>query len=153
MIDAALTLARQPGYERLPGWTHMHGFRGHFATHSRRYSTTLTALRQARVDHRSRPQTGSDAPPWHHGTGSGGDADDQIAIPAELGGHHRDVRDRPSDEDTTLVVNEWRFEGVGYTTDGDAALAASAEAAAREWRRLVKEVINDWNQSKGAAPK
>lgn len=27
MNDAALKLARQPGYERLPRWTHMHGFR------------------------------------------------------------------------------------------------------------------------------
>jgi hypothetical protein len=31
----------------------MLGFRGHFSTKSRRYSTTLGALRQARTDHRA----------------------------------------------------------------------------------------------------
>ncbi|WP_341350673.1 replication initiator [Thermostaphylospora chromogena] len=33
---------------RLAHWAHMLGFRGHFSTRSRRYSTTLTALRRAR---------------------------------------------------------------------------------------------------------
>ena len=32
-------------------WAHMLGFRGHFSTRSRRYSTTLTLLRSARADH------------------------------------------------------------------------------------------------------
>ncbi|MEU9891672.1 replication initiator [Sphaerisporangium sp. NPDC051011] len=36
---------------RLAQWAHMLGFRGHFSTKSRRYSTTLGALRAARVDH------------------------------------------------------------------------------------------------------
>ncbi|GAA2441119.1 replication initiator protein RepSA [Actinomadura vinacea] len=35
---------------RLVQWAHMLGFRGHFSTKSRRYSTTLGALRQARID-------------------------------------------------------------------------------------------------------
>jgi hypothetical protein len=40
---------------RLRQWAHMLGFRGHFSTRSRAYSTTLTALRQARADyHRAR---------------------------------------------------------------------------------------------------
>jgi hypothetical protein len=34
-------------------WAHMLGYRGHFSTKSRQYSTTLTALRQARADHRA----------------------------------------------------------------------------------------------------
>ncbi|MFJ4687822.1 replication initiator [Streptomyces sp. NPDC088789] len=34
-------------------WAHMLGYRGHFSTKSRRYSTTLTALRQARTEHRA----------------------------------------------------------------------------------------------------
>src|SRR6266542_1230618 len=32
-------------------WAHMLGFRGHWSTKSRRYSTTFTALRRARVEH------------------------------------------------------------------------------------------------------
>jgi hypothetical protein len=32
---------------RLRQWAHMLGFRGHWSTKSRRYSTTLTALRRA----------------------------------------------------------------------------------------------------------
>jgi len=34
---------------RLGAWAHMLGFRGHFSTKSRRYSTTLGALRAARA--------------------------------------------------------------------------------------------------------
>ena len=39
----------------------MLGYRGHFATKSRRYSTTLRALRAARADYRRRqhPTTGT----------------------------------------------------------------------------------------------
>jgi len=37
---------------RLRQWAHMLGFRGHFSTRSRAYSSTLTALRQARADYR-----------------------------------------------------------------------------------------------------
>ena len=33
---------------RLRPWAHMLGFRGHFSTKSRRYSTTLGCLREAR---------------------------------------------------------------------------------------------------------
>ncbi|MBB5080690.1 replication initiator [Nonomuraea endophytica] len=36
---------------RLAEWAHMLGFRGHFSTRSRRYSTTLGVLRAAREDH------------------------------------------------------------------------------------------------------
>ncbi|GAA3152482.1 replication initiator [Nonomuraea roseoviolacea] len=36
---------------RLTQWAHMLGFRGHFSTKSRRYSTTLGALRAAREEH------------------------------------------------------------------------------------------------------
>ncbi|MFB7326193.1 replication initiator protein RepSA [Streptomyces sp. NPDC056190] len=38
---------------RLWAWAHMLGFRGHFSSKSRRYSTTLGALRQTRADYRS----------------------------------------------------------------------------------------------------
>ncbi|MFD0026743.1 replication initiator protein RepSA [Streptomyces sp. NPDC127172] len=38
---------------RLWGWAHMLGFRGHFSSKSRRYSTTLGELRQARADFRA----------------------------------------------------------------------------------------------------
>ncbi|MFD9092390.1 replication initiator [Streptomyces collinus] len=38
---------------QLARWAHMLGFRGHFSSKSRRYSTTLGALRQARADYRA----------------------------------------------------------------------------------------------------
>lgn len=41
---------------RLRRWAHMLGYRGHFSTKSRRYSTTLTALRDARTEHRAEEQ-------------------------------------------------------------------------------------------------
>jgi hypothetical protein len=89
---------------RLGRWLHMLGFPGHFATKSRRYSTTLGALRQARRDHRQRTAS------------------------AERG----QVEELPSEEETTLVIRSWQFAGVGYRTTGDAELAAAAAARARE---------------------
>nr|WP_223166618.1 replication initiator [Nonomuraea sp. SYSU D8015] len=44
---------------RLRKWAHMLGFRGHFSTRSRAYSTTLGAIRDERAEHR-RAQLGVD---------------------------------------------------------------------------------------------
>ncbi|WP_339156717.1 replication initiator [Actinomadura luteofluorescens] len=70
---------------RLTEWAHMLGFRGHFSTKSRRYSTTLGALRQARIDHNQHqhdePSTGR----------------------------------LPFEDDQVLVVAHWRYLGQGMT--------------------------------------
>ncbi|PSM41715.1 replication initiation protein [Streptomyces dioscori] len=54
MIRTAWTLGgrKELADLRLQAWAHMLGFRGHFSTKSRRYSTTLGALRTARADWR-----------------------------------------------------------------------------------------------------
>ncbi len=51
MICTAWTLGARTELAglRLRAWAHMLGFRGHFSTKSRRYSTTLGALRDARA--------------------------------------------------------------------------------------------------------
>jgi hypothetical protein len=50
MIRTCWELGRLPEFAdlKLWKWAHMLGFRGHFSTKSRRYSTTLGALRAAR---------------------------------------------------------------------------------------------------------
>jgi len=58
MISTCWWLGGLPEFAplRLRRWAHMLGYGGHFSTKSRRYSTTLTALRQARSDHRAQQQ-------------------------------------------------------------------------------------------------
>jgi hypothetical protein len=70
---------------RLAEWAHMLGFRGHFSTKSRRYSTTLGALRTARAAYNQR----------EHEITTG-------RLPFE-------------DEDQVLVVAHWRYLGQGMT--------------------------------------
>lgn len=55
MIWTCFALADLPEFRELPllRWAHMFGYGGHFSTKSRRYSTTLGALRQTRADHRA----------------------------------------------------------------------------------------------------
>jgi hypothetical protein len=53
MAVAALRLAERPGLGGLGRWVHMLGFRGHFVTKSRGYSTTLGALRADRAAYRA----------------------------------------------------------------------------------------------------
>ena len=51
LVRACWELGARPSLARLRlrKWAHMLGFGGHFSTKSRRYSTTLTALRRARA--------------------------------------------------------------------------------------------------------
>jgi hypothetical protein len=62
LISTCLRLGNLPGLEdlRLAAWAHMLGFRGHFSTKSRHYSTTFGALRAERAQHqREHAPTGS----------------------------------------------------------------------------------------------
>ncbi|MEU7018658.1 replication initiator protein RepSA [Streptomyces sp. NPDC046385] len=53
LVEACLDLDPVYPDRRLSAWAHMLGFRGHFSTKSRQYSTTLTELRQTRADYRA----------------------------------------------------------------------------------------------------
>ncbi|MGH3327540.1 MAG: replication initiator, partial [Streptomycetales bacterium] len=98
MIATSWHLAHHPEltHLRLTRWAHMLGFRGHFTTKSRAYSTTLTAIREDRRAHAL--TTNSD--------------------------HHQKVNkdDVQEDEDTTLVLAHWRYAGQGLTP-GETLLA------------------------------
>jgi hypothetical protein len=107
LITACLKLGghRHEDFQALRRWAHMLGYRGHFATKSRRYSTTMRALRAARRNWKRRQH-----PTARHGG------------------------------DTTIVtVTDLRWDGRGWRTAGDALLALSAAARAREHRRVARE--------------
>jgi hypothetical protein len=99
-------------YGRLGRWADALGFRGRFGTASRSFSVTLTSLREARRAFKRRDTSAAAQPAGGSARGDG----DQV------------------DEDTTLVVGSWRFVGMGWLTNGDAALAADTAARAREHR-------------------
>src|SRR5215218_6464995 len=100
---------------RLRKWAHMLGFGGHFSTKSRRYSTTLGALRRARVAYAIRRRRGHTVP--------------------------LDAWGLPEDDQAVIVVASWAYLGSGYQTTGEAWLAASAAARAREARRIAREEL------------
>jgi hypothetical protein len=54
LVRTAWKLGEHSAYEGLRRWVHMLGFRGHFASKSRRYSTTLGAIRRERRTYRQR---------------------------------------------------------------------------------------------------
>ncbi|WP_405018717.1 replication initiation protein [Kitasatospora sp. NBC_00070] len=90
LVRTCWTLGARPELKelRLRAWAHMLGFRGHFSTKTRRYSTTLGALREARAAWR-KAQATSDTPP--------------LPTPGD------------DTEPTTLVLAHWTFAGVGLT--------------------------------------
>lgn len=91
MIRTAWWLGARKDLEhlRLRAWAHMLGFRGHFSTKTRRYSTTLGALRTARAEWR-RLQAAI----------ARGDAPHPVDSP---------------DEETTLVLAHWVYAGTGLS--------------------------------------
>jgi len=117
LVRACWELGARPSLARLRlrKWAHMLGFGGHFSSKSRRYSTTLGALRRARVAYAIRRRRGS-------------------ALPLDAWG-------RPEDDQAVVVVASWSYVGSGYQTTGEAWLAASAAARAREVRRIAKEEL------------
>lgn len=105
MVRIAWDLGGRPELEalRLRAWAHTLGFKGHWLTKSRAYSTTLGALRAARADwHANRK--GADTPP------------------------------APS-----VTIGDWRYVGRGWSTDGDAWLAATAAQRGADTRRTARE--------------
>ena len=120
LITAAAPQApkRDPRDRRLAACAHAFGYRGHCLTKSRRWSTTFTALRQAREDH-VREQL------LAHGTPK-----------------QRELAQLAGTERTTA----FEFVGVGHLTTADAWLAAQAAARARESRELAREALDDERQ-------
>ncbi len=93
----------------------MLGFGGHFATKSRRYSTTHKQLRAARREYQR--STRAD---WRH--------------------HHDPAGSRSTtDDDTTLIVCDLTLAGIGWNSLADAQLATAAAARAREHRARLRE--------------
>ena len=116
-VRACFELAARPELAglRLGAWAHMLGFRGHWSTRSRRYSTTMTVLRRARVQFAKRRRA-------------------RDGIPLDAFG-------RPEQDQAVIVLATWTYAGKGYRTQGEAWLALSAAARAREHRRLVREEL------------
>jgi hypothetical protein len=52
-----------------------------------------------------------------------------------------DAWGRPEDDQAVVVVASWTYLGHGYQSTGEAWLAASAAARAREARRVAKEEL------------
>jgi hypothetical protein len=117
LVRACWELGARPSLAslRLRKWAHMLGFGGHFSTKSRRYSTTLGALRRARVAYAIRRRRGDTLP--------------------------LDAWGRPEDDQAIIVVASWHYLGSGYQSTGEAWLATSAAARAREERRVAREEL------------
>jgi hypothetical protein len=117
LVRAAWMLGSRPELDglRLRAWAHMLGFRGHWSTKSRRYSTTLTVLRRARVAFAKRRRA-------------------RDGVPLDAWG-------RPEDDQAVIVVASWAYVGAGYATEGERWLALSATARAREQRRIALEEL------------
>jgi hypothetical protein len=125
LVRACLELGSRPSLARLRlrKWARMLGFGGHFSSKSRRYSTTLDALRRARVAYAIRRGN---------------------TLPLDAWG-------RPEDDQAVIVVASWTYLGSGYRTTGEAWLAASAAARAQEERRIAKEELRTMNMTMTAA--
>ena len=127
LVRACWDLGGRPGLGalRLRKWAHMLGFGGHFSTKSRRYSTTLGALRRARVAYAIRRRRG-----------------DALLL---------DAWGLPEDDQAVIVVASWTYVGAGYETEGERWLALSAAARARERRRVAREELTTTTASAAAA--
>jgi hypothetical protein len=124
LVRAAWELGGRPELDglRLRAWAHMLGFRGHWSTRSRRYSTTMTVLRRARVAFAKRRRA-------------------KDGVPLDAWGRSED------DDQAVIVVASWVYVGSGYATEGERWLALSAAARAREHRRIAREELTTTTRS------
>ncbi|MFH9823165.1 replication initiator protein RepSA [Streptomyces bobili] len=113
LIEACLDLHALYPDRKLRDWAHMLGFRGHFSTKSRHYSTTLGALRQVRADYRAQQQR------------------EALGLP-----------DPDTPEATTLTLAHWTYAGHGHTP-GESWLAANIRRDIQHNREAAREALQD----------
>jgi hypothetical protein len=119
MIHTAWHLAtkRRHAHLRLRQWAHMLGFRGHFSTRTRHYSTTLAHLRAERTAWRTgRPDTqtpASASAQTQSGQTGGSPVGDRAGHSTDLAAGHRNIAGQRVDSDTTLVISHWQYAGTG----------------------------------------
>ncbi|MGV9962677.1 replication initiator protein RepSA [Streptomyces olivaceus] len=121
LIAACLDLHPLYPDRKFRDWAHMLGFRGHFSSKSRRYSTTLGALRQTRADYRAAQQR------------------EALGLP-----------DPDDEQATTLTLAHWSYAGHGHTP-GELWLAANIRRDMQQSRETAREAMadlstdrNDW---------
>ncbi|WP_333776343.1 replication initiator protein RepSA [Streptomyces sp. IBSBF 3136] len=112
LIAACLDLHPLYPDRKLRDWAHMLGFRGHFSTKSRRYSTTLGELRQVRADYRAAQQR------------------EALGLP-----------DPDDEEATTLTLAHWTYAGHGHTP-GESWLAANIRRDIQHSREIAREELS-----------
>ena len=113
LVATAWALGEAPAYRELGlrAWAHTLGFRGHFATKSRRYSTTFGKLRVARHE-------------W------------------------RQSQEEDPDRADSLEFSEWKVVGTGFSTAGDAWLAAGMAREARTVRiAAIEDRTYEWRRA------
>ncbi|MGW4699458.1 replication initiator [Streptomyces sp. NPDC004285] len=120
LMEACMDLDAAYPNRRLRAWAHMLGFRGHFSTKSRAYSTTLGALRQVRADYRAAQQ--------------------RTALGLS------DPDDDP--ESTLLVVAHWTYAGHG-ATPGESWLAANIRRDIQHNREHAHEIRVELSELEG----
>ncbi|WP_456064520.1 replication initiator [Hamadaea tsunoensis] len=101
-------------YSKLRRWAHLLGFGGHCFTTARRYSTTFTALRNARRDYHRTPTP---------------------VEPIRTADH--------TDEETILIVGGLTYAGIGWHNTGDAILANTSAAMARARREAARDALTN----------
>ncbi|MDX3576468.1 replication initiator protein RepSA [Streptomyces sp. FL07-04A] len=121
LIETCLDLHPLYPERKLRDWAHMLGFRGHFSTKSRSYSTTLGALRQTRADYRAAQQR------------------EALGLP-----------DPSATETTTLTLAHWSYAGHGHTP-GESWLAATIRRDIQLNRETAREALRDQLDAEGAA--
>ncbi|MEV6051554.1 replication initiator [Streptomyces sp. NPDC052107] len=121
LMAACIDLQALYPERQLARWAHMLGFRGHFSTKSRRYSTTLGALRKVRADYRAAQQR------------------------AALG-----LPDPDDEEATTLTLAHWAYAGHGHTP-GESWLAANIRRDIQHNREIAREELPALLDLEGAA--
>jgi len=107
LVRACWELGGNPRLDRLHlrRWAHQLGFGGHWSTKSRRYSTTFTALRRARIAGVLARRHGTTQP--------------------------LDAWDRPASEEATVALSTWSYHGRGYRIPQGARLAVASAVRAR----------------------
>ncbi|WP_324901107.1 replication initiator protein RepSA [Streptomyces sp. CB01201] len=114
LIEACWLLDDAYPERMLARWAHMLGFRGHFMTKSRAYSSTLTERRQVRADYRARQERR------------------ERGLPEDL-----------DDADwSTLTLAHWTYAGQGHTP-GESWLAATIARDIKTNRDTAREALAD----------